>query len=79
MEDILREAFKLGQQWVKDMDDGKEPLSFNDWYKSNKINELEKENIILKESVNEVIDLLNSDYGVPNIEWIKNRLLNSVT
>jgi len=36
-EDKCREAFQLGQQWVKDMEDDKAPLSFNDWWKENEL------------------------------------------
>lgn len=32
MEELLREAFKLGQQWVKDINDEKEPVSFTEWF-----------------------------------------------
>lgn len=31
MEDLLRRAFQYGQQWVKDLEDGNEPISFNEW------------------------------------------------
>jgi len=34
MEDLLREVFKLGQQWVQDMNNGKESINFNTWYSS---------------------------------------------
>jgi hypothetical protein len=34
MEDLLREAFQLGQQWVKDMNNEQEPTDFNTWYNS---------------------------------------------
>jgi len=34
MEELLRTAFTLGQQWVQDMNNDKEPINFNDWYKS---------------------------------------------
>ena len=34
MEDLLREAFQLGQQWVQDMDNDQEPTDFNTWYNS---------------------------------------------
>jgi hypothetical protein len=34
MEDLLREAFQLGQQWLKDMEEDKDPISFNEWYNS---------------------------------------------
>lgn len=30
-EDQVREAFKLGQQWVKDINDGNDPVSLNEW------------------------------------------------
>ena len=36
MEELLREAFKLGQQWVKDINDEKEPESFTDWFNKRK-------------------------------------------
>ena len=36
MEEILREAFKEGQQWVQDANVGKVPISFNEWFKSEK-------------------------------------------
>ena len=32
MEKLLREAFRLGQQWVKDINDEKEPVSFTEWF-----------------------------------------------
>jgi hypothetical protein len=34
MEDLLREAFQLGQQWVQDMNNDQEPTDFNTWYNS---------------------------------------------
>ena len=34
LEDILREAFQNGRQWVQDSNNDKEPLSFNDWFNS---------------------------------------------
>jgi len=36
MEELLREAFKLGQQWVKDINDEKEPESFTEWFNKRK-------------------------------------------
>jgi len=36
MEELLREAFTLGQQWVQDMNNDKDPINFNDWYNSKK-------------------------------------------
>ena len=33
MEDLLREAFQLGQQWVQDTNNDKEPTNFNTWYR----------------------------------------------
>ena len=39
MEEILRQAFQLGQQWVQDMNNEKEPTSFNDWFNSKKTQE----------------------------------------
>lgn len=42
------------------------------------INGLKEENIKLKDAVNEVLDLLNDNRGVPNTEWIKNRLTESI-
>ena len=32
MEELLRQAFQLGQQWVQDMNNDKEPMNFNEWY-----------------------------------------------
>ena len=32
MEKLLREAFQLGQQWVQDINNEQEPISFNEWY-----------------------------------------------
>lgn len=34
MEELLRQAFQLGQQWVQDMNNDKKPTNFNDWYNS---------------------------------------------
>lgn len=42
MEEILRQAFQLGQQWVQDMDNDKEPTSFNEWYASDEVQEVVK-------------------------------------
>ena len=39
MEELLRQAFQHGQQWVQDMINGEEPTSFNDWYASYKVHE----------------------------------------
>ena len=36
MEELLREAFRLGQQWVKDINDEKEPESFTEWFNKRK-------------------------------------------
>lgn len=40
IEELLRESFTIGQQWVKDIDDDKDPISFNDWYNSDEILQL---------------------------------------
>ena len=37
MEELLRTSFTLGQQWVQDMNNDKEPINFNDWYSSDEI------------------------------------------
>lgn len=37
MEELLRQAFQLGQQWVQDMNDCKEPTNFNEWYASDEV------------------------------------------
>jgi hypothetical protein len=37
MKEILRTAFTLGQQWVQDMNNDKEPINFNDWYNSDEV------------------------------------------
>jgi len=34
MEEILREAFKQGQQWGIDATEGKAPIGFTEWFKS---------------------------------------------
>lgn len=39
MEELLREAFQLGQQWLQDMNNDKEPLNFNDWFNSEETQE----------------------------------------
>lgn len=39
MEELLRQAFQLGQQWVQDMNNDKEPTNFNEWYSSNEVQE----------------------------------------
>jgi hypothetical protein len=39
MEELLRQAFQLGQQWVQDMNNDKEPTNFNDWYASDEVQE----------------------------------------
>ena len=39
MEELLRQAFQLGQQWVQDMNNDKEPTNFNQWYASNEVQE----------------------------------------
>lgn len=36
MEKLLREAFQLGQQWVQDMNNDEEPISFNEWFEETK-------------------------------------------
>lgn len=37
MEELLRQAFQLGQQWVQDMNNDKEPKNFNEWYDSDEV------------------------------------------
>ena len=37
MEELLRQAFQLGQQWVQDMNNDKEPENFNEWYASDEV------------------------------------------
>lgn len=37
MEELLRQAFQLGQQWVQDMNNDKEPQNFNEWYASDEV------------------------------------------
>ena len=39
MEELLKYAFQLGQQWVQDMNNDKEPTNFNQWYASNEVQE----------------------------------------
>lgn len=39
MEELLRQAFQLGQQWVQDMNNDKEPTNFNEWYASDEVQE----------------------------------------
>lgn len=39
MEELLRQAFQLGQQWVQDMNNDKEPTNFNEWYASGEVQE----------------------------------------
>ena len=41
------------------------------------INGLKEENAKLKEAINEVLELFDGN-GVPNIEWVKNRLSEAV-
>ena len=41
------------------------------------INGLKAENDKLKEAINEVLEVMDGN-GVPNIEWVKNRLLEAV-
>ena len=36
-EELLRQAFELGQQWVQDMNNDKQPTNFNEWYASNEV------------------------------------------
>ena len=37
MEDLLRQAFQLGQQWVQDVNNDKQPVNFNQWFTSSEI------------------------------------------
>lgn len=37
MEELLRTAFTVGQQWVHDMYNDKEVVSFNEWYNSDEV------------------------------------------
>jgi hypothetical protein len=39
---------------------------------------LKEENAILKEAINDVLDVLIDGNGVPNMVWVKNRLLQAV-
>lgn len=39
MEELLRQAFQLGQQWVQDINNDKEPKNFNEWYSSDEVQE----------------------------------------
>lgn len=40
MEELLRESFRVGQQWVQDANVGKVPISFNEWYNSKDVQAL---------------------------------------
>ncbi len=42
------------------------------------INGLKEENAKLKEAINDVLDVLVDGNGVPNMLWVKNRLLDVV-
>lgn len=42
------------------------------------INGLREENTKLKEAINDVLDVLIDENGVPNMVWMKNRLLEAV-
>jgi hypothetical protein len=42
------------------------------------INGLREENAKMKEAINDVLDLLIDGNGVPNMVWVKNRLLEAV-
>ena len=42
------------------------------------INGLREENTNLKEAINDVLDVLIDENGVPNMVWMKNRLLEAV-
>jgi hypothetical protein len=42
------------------------------------INGLKEENAKLKEAINDVLDVLIDGNGVPNMVWVKNRLLEAV-
>ncbi len=42
------------------------------------INGLKEENAKMKEAINDVLDLLMDGNGVPNMVWVKNRLLEAV-
>lgn len=42
------------------------------------INGLKEENAKLKEAINDVLDVLIDENGVPNMTWVKNRLLEAV-
>lgn len=46
MEELLKQAFQLGQQWVQDMNNDKEPTTFNEWYISDKVQIQVKNNSI---------------------------------
>jgi hypothetical protein len=39
MEELLRQAFQLGQQWVQDINNEKESTNFNEWYASKEVQE----------------------------------------
>ena len=37
MEELLRQAFQLGQQWVQETNNDNESMNFNEWYNSNEV------------------------------------------
>ena len=47
MEEILRQAFQLGQQWTHDINNENEPMNFNTWFNSDLVqNQVKKLNIL---------------------------------
>jgi len=47
-------------------------------YEFDIINGLKEQNDKMKEAINDVIDLINGDKGVPYMYWVRNRLIESL-
>lgn len=62
MEELLRKAFQLGQQWVHDMNCDKELTNFNDWYASDEVQEQVKKCsvlVVVESACDDYVDGIN--------------------
>lgn len=80
-EELLREAFRLGQQWVHDQYNGGDAVTFNEWYNSKTTQDsLKKLRLggvmvsdadIALEAVSENVDLIRREGFIQGAKWCR--------
>ena len=81
MKELLRTAFTVGQQWVHDMYNDKEVVSFKEWYNSDEVQEqvkiLNKPVVRLSFSDEKFRELFNEPINAGRDMQIRDNLGNS--